>query len=84
MTPEQMEAEAGRLLVEAARARHERSGPDDAHELRHLFAAIHAGNSDPCRDVCTLDDEVLRRLHDLTYPEWRNKPFAGIPPMRTH
>ncbi len=84
MTPEQMEAEAGRLLVEAARARHMRNGPDDAHELRHLFAAIHIGNSDPCNAMCTLDDAILRRLHDLTYPDMRNEPFAGIPAERVH
>lgn len=57
-TPERMEAWAGLLLVEAARKRLARSGPNDAHELRHLLAAVEAGNSDPCGpngEACSLD-----------------------------
>lgn len=47
---------AGKLLVRSARLRLRRLGPDDAHEVRHLHAAINAGNSDPCRDgMCSLD-----------------------------
>ena len=58
-----IEREAGRLIVEAARIRAARCGPDDAHELRHLWAAINAGNSDPCGDHgerCHLDASALR------------------------
>jgi hypothetical protein len=29
--------------------------PEDAHELRHLWAAINGGNSDGCGDGCLLD-----------------------------
>lgn len=54
--PEDMEAEAGRLLVASARARLARMGPDDAHEVRHLGAAIEAGNSDDEEPfACRLD-----------------------------
>lgn len=55
--PEELEAEAGRLLVASARARKARMGPSDAHELRHLLACLEAGNSDPCNGgtACTLD-----------------------------
>jgi hypothetical protein len=58
-----IEQEAGRLLVEAARIRAARLGPDDAHELRHLWAAINAGNSDPCGangESCHLDVAAIR------------------------
>lgn len=49
---------AGRLLVRSARLRLRRMGPDDAHEVRHLHAAINAGNSDPCQGgMCSLDQQ---------------------------
>lgn len=58
-----IEQEAGHLLVGAARIRAARLGPDDAHELRHLWAAINAGNSDPCGvngEPCHLDVAAIR------------------------
>jgi hypothetical protein len=63
---------AGKLIVRSARVRAHRSGPGDAHELRHLWAAINAGNSDGCEDgaKCHLD-----RLTLPTYPEvWTATP----------
>lgn len=74
-TPEETEALAGRLLVAAARERAARGAPADAHELRHLWAAINAGNSDVCDggSACQLDSRALA--------EWsRNYPRAYAPP----
>lgn len=55
---------AGRLLLSSYKARMRRAAPCDAHELRHIQAAIEAGNSDPCDDGrrCSLDNpaEVAR------------------------
>ena len=70
MTIDEMEAEAGRLLVAAGKARAERGDPDDAHEMRHLFAAVLAGNSSPCGNGadCVLDAALMRRLHDANRP----------------
>lgn len=51
---------AGKLIVRSARLRARRAGKGDAHELRHLWAAINAGNSDPCFGgaICHLDRNV--------------------------
>jgi ferredoxin len=71
LTVEAMEAEAGRLLVQSARVRASRLEPDDAHELRHLWAAINAGNSDPCGEngaTCHLDVEAIARWTEQ-YPK---------------
>lgn len=48
---------AGRLLLRSARARARRDDPQDAHELRHIVAAVAAGNSDGCDGgrLCVLD-----------------------------
>lgn len=46
---------AGKLIVRSARLRASRMNPEDAHELRHLWAAINSGNSDGCADGCQLD-----------------------------
>jgi hypothetical protein len=47
---------AGRLLVRVVRLRARRGNPEDAHELRHLWAAVNAGTSDGCDGAaCTLD-----------------------------
>lgn len=53
---------AGKFIVRSARLRARRMGPVDAHEIRHLFAAITAGNSDPCDcgGDCHLDQAMLR------------------------
>lgn len=60
---------AGKLIVRAARARGRRGGPGDAHELRHLLAAITAGNSDPCDGgrTCHLDAALMRKIHDANF-----------------
>jgi hypothetical protein len=44
-------------------------GPDDAHEMRHLLAAITAGNSSPCDEgrSCHLDAALMQRLHDANF-----------------
>ena len=60
MTPEQMEAEAGRLLVRAYKARAERGDSQDAHEMRHILAAVETGNTDDCDPAaCKLDVQAL-------------------------
>lgn len=48
---------AGKLLVRSARLRFARLDPEDAHELRHLWACLHAGNSSSCERgaACHLD-----------------------------
>lgn len=46
---------AGKLLVRSARLRAKRGAPNDAHELRHLYAAIKAGDSSGCEYRCTVD-----------------------------
>ena len=87
-TPKVMEAEAGRLLVESARIRAARLGPDDAHELRHLWAAINAGNSDPCGETCHLDADAIARWTEQ-YPKvmglvaLRSTPTARKPDARS-
>lgn len=45
----------GKALVWLGRRAHRR---DDAHELRHMVAAVRAGNSAPCAadGLCHLDD----------------------------
>jgi len=62
---------AGKLLVRSAKARNHRAALDDAHEMRHLFAAVTAGNSAPCDGgrTCFLDGEMMHRLHDANWPE---------------
>lgn len=55
---------AGKLIVRAYKARTERGGPEDAHEIRHLYAAVWTGNSDHCtKAMCSLDvsDHLLAR-----------------------
>ena len=60
----------GKLIVRSARLRAHRLGPDDAHEFRHLHAAILAGNSSPCEDgQCHLDRDLMVRLHSATWPD---------------
>jgi len=49
---------AGKLLVVAARLRADRMASGDAHEMRHLLAAVEWGNSDECGPIgehCILD-----------------------------
>jgi hypothetical protein len=59
---------AGKAIVRSARLRAKRGGPNDAHELRHLLAAITAGNSDPCEGgLCHLDAAMMQRLHDANF-----------------
>ena len=84
---------AGKLLVRSARLRAHRGGPNDAHELRHIGAAIEAGNSDPCdegRD-CHLDRAL--RVSSTGSPEsvttrsdngtgWGMFVFHGTEPWR--
>lgn len=68
---------AGKLLVRAAKARARRSnGLEDAHELRHLLAAVTAGNSSPCAGgrSCHLDAQTMGRLHDANF---RQHPGYG-------
>ena len=63
---------AGNLIVRSARLRARRMGPDDAHEFRHLHAAILAGNSSPCAPGgadCHLDRDLMVRLHSATWPD---------------
>lgn len=81
-----IEAQAGRLLVEAARIRSTRLGPDDAHELRHLWAAINAGNSDPCGvngESCHLDVDAIRRWTEQ-YPLVTGYAAASPSPETEH
>lgn len=56
---------AGHLLYESGKRRIARADLDDAHETRHLFAALRAGDSSPCgragRD-CHLDAALI---HDF-------------------
>jgi hypothetical protein len=55
-TPEDIEAQCGHMLVDAARLRMKRGAPGDAHEIRHLHAAITWGNTDDCDPAaCKLD-----------------------------
>lgn len=55
-TPEEMEAEAGRLLVEAYKARLSRGDLGDVHEMRHIYAALTTGNTEDCDPAhCKLD-----------------------------
>lgn len=54
MTPEEMERLAGRLLVDAFKARRDRGGPEDLHEMRHIVACLEVGNSEH-GDTCPLD-----------------------------
>lgn len=56
-TPEEMERRAGKLLLSAYQARAKRAnGLDDAHEMRHIHAAIDFGNTDDCDPKnCKLD-----------------------------
>lgn len=77
--PEALEKEAGRLLVAAAKARLERGGPNDAHEVRHLYAAIQYGNSDDETDGCRLDtqlvaDYAVARLAEFVPTTQETKP----------
>lgn len=61
---------AGKLLVMSARLRARRAdGLSDAHEIRHIGAALYAGNSDSCADGrrCFLDDALVERLRDDTF-----------------
>lgn len=68
----------GKLIVRSAKLRAHRCGPDDAHELRHLLAAITAGNSSPCGGgECHLDKALMQRLHDANWPP-RPIPEFGI------
>lgn len=61
---------AGKLLTEAARLRAKRNRADDAHELRHLLAAVTAGNSYQCdKRPCFLTRELLQTLHDGNWPD---------------
>ena len=61
-TPEAVEWLAGKLLVLSATQRVARGGPDDAHEIRHLHAALEAGNTDGDDPAaCRLDGEALAR-----------------------
>jgi hypothetical protein len=53
-SPERFEWLAGKLIVASARARLRRGAPGDAHEIRHLHAALVAGNT-AGEDVCSLD-----------------------------
>jgi len=55
---------AGKLLVVSAKLRKDRMAPGDAHEMRHLLAAVEGGNSDGCGPIgedCILDREAYRR-----------------------
>lgn len=54
--PEDLEYIAGKLLVASAQKRKERDGPQDAHEIRHLQAAVVYGDSTTCyeNNLCTL------------------------------
>ena len=72
--PEALEAKAGKMLVEAARLRLARGGLNDAHEVRHLYAAIQYGNSDDENDGCRLDtqhylDIIDPRADTLALPD---------------
>lgn len=58
----------GRLIVGAAAARMHRDEPaaDDMHEVRHLYAAVKAGNSDDCdASSCILDCQALADWNTL-------------------
>jgi hypothetical protein len=55
---------AGKLLVRSARLRLRRLTPEDAHEMRHIWAALNAGNSDH-GPACPLDTLTPPR----NYPE---------------
>lgn len=62
LTPEELEYRAGKMLVESARLRSERMGPDDVHEMRHLLAAVEAGNTDGEEPgACPLDAVARHR-----------------------
>jgi hypothetical protein len=57
--PESLEETAGRMLVQSARLRMARASREDAHEVRHIEAALRAGNSDECEPGnCALDAAV--------------------------
>jgi hypothetical protein len=61
-----MEWMAGKLILNSGRLRSRRGDSDDAHEMRHLYAALRAGDSTPCdhgRD-CHLDRALI---HDFEY-----------------
>lgn len=65
---------AGKLMVLAGHLRYRRGATNDPHEVRHLYAALRAGNSDPCGPNganCHLDQAALieymdyiQRVHD--------------------
>lgn len=70
---------AGKLLVRSARARLRRSGPDDAHEIRHLYAAVNAGNSDPCKGgSCHLDEALMRSPLSAWGEDWLSDPLMNV------
>jgi hypothetical protein len=60
LAPERLEWLAGKMLVASARRRVRRMGPDDAHEVRHLYAALVAGNSSDCDpSSCKRDRDAI-------------------------
>lgn len=66
---------AGKLLVRSGRFRAKRAARNDPHEIRHLYAAIKAGDSSGCEYRCTLDptryhqgDRTNRYQHPLVHP----------------
>ena len=49
------EAIVPKLMLRAARLRLRRNEFGDQHEIRHLYAAVSAGDSTACTDQCHLD-----------------------------
>lgn len=68
---------AGKLLVRSALLRAARMLPEDAHELRHLWAALNSGNSDGCAEgsACILDRDALSQFSEH-YP----RIYGSAPP----
>jgi hypothetical protein len=68
---------AGKLIVNAGRLRANRADPGDAHEMRHLYAALRAGDSTPCGRNgvdCHLDRGLI---HDFNLPSHPTDPIGG-------
>lgn len=58
--PEDLEAAAGRLLLESSKLREARGGPDDEHEINHILACLVAGDTDgEDPQLCVLNRQSL-------------------------
>lgn len=74
---------AGWLLLHSFRWRGKRQAPEDAHEMRHILAALTTGDTDTCNPAnCKLDQEAFKYWREFWEGE---KPKGGrrLPLLRT-